>query len=81
MSKLLKDGFFCSYPWNEGIGYMFRKNTPKLVFVFTNEYDNSFNIIYHAADQISSSTPWISSSATVVIPGVMSDKIRLQGVV
>ena len=43
LSKLLKDGIFCSYPWNIGLGYAFRdKSIPKLVFVFTNEFDNQF---------------------------------------
>lgn len=47
LSKLLKDGFFCSYPWNVGLGYMFRKKSiPKLVFVFSNEFDNSFTATY-----------------------------------
>lgn len=47
VSKLLKDGLFCSYPWNIGLGYMFRKKSiPKLIFVFANEYDNSFTTDY-----------------------------------
>lgn len=46
-SKLLKDGYFFSYPWNEGVGYMFRKKpTVKLVFVFANEYDNAYTASY-----------------------------------
>lgn len=46
LSKLLKDGVFCSYPWNPGVGYMFRRKTPKLVFVFANEFDNSYTTTY-----------------------------------
>lgn len=42
VSKLLKDGCFWSWPWNYGLGYMFRgKKVPKLVIVFSNEYDNT----------------------------------------
>lgn len=63
VSKLLKNGFFCSYPWNHGVGYMFRKNTPKLVFVFANEYDNAYNVSYNYYTGFSSVTP-------VVVPGI-----------
>ena len=41
LSKLLKYQCFYGYPFHIGIGYLFRKNIPRLVFVFTNEYDNS----------------------------------------
>ena len=60
LSKLLKNGFFCSYPWNVGLGYMFRKKPiPKLVFVFSNEFDNSFTANYNYTDGYSFQTPLI----------------------
>ena len=68
VSKLLKNGFFCSYPWNHGVGYMFRKNTPKLVFVFANEYDNAYNVSYDYYTGFSSVTP-------VVVPGIKSGNV------
>lgn len=41
MAQLLGGGFFYGFPWTPAIGYAFRKpSIPKLVFVFTNEYDN-----------------------------------------
>lgn len=63
LSKLLKDGFFCSYPWNVGLGYMFRKSVPKLVFVFANEFDNSFTATYDYYKGFIFQTP-------LVIPGI-----------
>lgn len=44
VSKLLRDGFMYSYPYNGGFGaHLFRKDIPKLVFVFSNEFDNSLS--------------------------------------
>ena len=43
ISKLLDDGFFFGKPWNEGIGHLFRKDVPTLVFVFSNEFDNAMS--------------------------------------
>lgn len=64
LSKLLKNGLFCSHPWNIGLGYMFRKNNiPKLVFVFANEFDNSFTAKYNYYNGYSFQTP-------LVIPGI-----------
>lgn len=68
-SKLLKDGYFFSYPWNEGVGYMFRKKpTVKLVFVFTNEYDNAYTASYSYYGGFSFITP-------VVVPGIQKDSV------
>lgn len=68
-SKLLKDGYFFSYPWNEGVGYMFRKKpTVKLVFVFANEYDNAYTASYSYKDGFSFITP-------VVVPGIQKDSV------
>ena len=50
LSKLLRYQCFYGYPWHIGIGYLFRKNTPRLVFVFTNEYDNSMSRFYNKTD-------------------------------
>ena len=41
LSKLLGDGFFYGEPKSCSIGYVFRENARRLVFVFTNEFDNS----------------------------------------
>ena len=42
LANLLGDGFFHGWPWTPAIGYMFRnREIPKLVFVYTNEYDNN----------------------------------------
>ena len=46
VSKLLKNGYFYSHPWNNGLAYLFRKNVPRLIFVFANECDNQFNMWY-----------------------------------
>ena len=47
LSYLLYDGLFYNYPYNRGLGYLFRKKPiPKLVFVFSNEYDNESHIRY-----------------------------------
>ena len=42
LSKLLGDGFFYGEPKSCSIGYVFRENARRLVFVFTNEFDNSY---------------------------------------
>lgn len=42
LSTLLGDGFFYGFPWTSAIGYAFRGNgVPRLIFVYTNEFDNS----------------------------------------
>lgn len=42
LAELLGGGFFHGFPYTPAIGYMFRnQKIPKLVFVFTNEFDNS----------------------------------------
>ena len=42
LSHLLNDGLFYRYPYHDGIGYMFRKNVSRLIFVFSDEFDNSY---------------------------------------
>lgn len=72
-SKLLKDGYFFSYPWNEGVGYMFRKKpTVKLVFVFANEYDNAYTASYSYEDGFGFRTK-------VVIPGIQGKDVTFVG--
>ena len=69
LSKLLKNGFFCSYPWNVGLGYMFRKKPiPKLVFVFSNEFDNSFTASYDYTNGYKFQTP-------LIITGINKTKV------
>ena len=42
VSNLLGSGFFHGFPYTPAIGYAFRKkDIPKLIFVYTNEFDNS----------------------------------------
>lgn len=40
MSTLLKEAVFGQNPWHYMVGYVFRRNVPRIVFVFSNEYDN-----------------------------------------
>ena len=42
VSKLLGNGFFYDEPLSCPIGYVFRQKARRLVFVFTNEFDNSY---------------------------------------
>ena len=51
VSRLLGGGFFFGLPWNKGVGYTFRPNVPKLVFVFSNEFDNSLSRIMLIEDE------------------------------
>lgn len=51
LSNLLSENLFFSYPWNDALGYLFRKSTkekpiPKIIFVFTNEFDNQSYVDY-----------------------------------
>jgi hypothetical protein len=46
LDKLIREGYFYARPWNLGQAFMFRKNVPRLVFVFSNEFDNSFSRVY-----------------------------------
>ena len=43
LDKIIRDGYFYARPWNRGQAFMFRKNVPRLIFVFSNEFDNSFS--------------------------------------
>ena len=74
LSKLLKDGFFCSYPWNIGLGYTFRKKSiPKLVFVFSNEFDNSFTATYDYTNGYKFETP-------LIIPGLDKKNVKFYAI-
>ena len=42
LSKLLGDGIFLYEPTSCPLGYVFREKARRLVFVFTNEFDNSY---------------------------------------
>ncbi len=46
LDSLLKDGVFFDYPFNDCIGYLFRKNAKRVVFVFTDEFDNEYRRTY-----------------------------------
>lgn len=46
LDKLIRGGYFYARPWNKGQAFMFRKNVPRLIFVFSNEFDNSFSRVY-----------------------------------
>ena len=43
LHSLIEDGYFYGYPGHNGLGYVFRKDVPRLVFVFTNEFDNEWS--------------------------------------
>ena len=48
LSTILGEGIFHGFPWNTSIGYSFRgNNIPRLVFVYTNEFDNSLVRSYY----------------------------------
>lgn len=48
LATLLGDGIYRGFPWNTSIGYAFRgNNIPRLVFVYTNEFDNSLVRTYY----------------------------------
>lgn len=40
LSNFLKTNACVGYPYYEGFGFVFRKNVPRLIFVFSNEFDN-----------------------------------------
>ena len=63
LSKLLGDGFFYGEPKSCSIGYVFRENARRLVFVFTNEFDNSYWRTQTGINQ------------TVIIPYIMNKTI------
>ena len=63
VSRLLGGGFFFGLPWNKGVGYTFRPNVPKLVFVFSNEFDNSMNMTFDLENGF-------TIREGVVVPGV-----------
>lgn len=54
LTKLLGSGIFARKPYHDGIGYLFRKNVPRLIFVFTNEFDNSISTTYTNTDGVTS---------------------------
>jgi hypothetical protein len=68
VSRLLKDGIFYSQYWPMPIGYMFRKNVPKLVFVFTNEYDNQYTTKYGYYSGLDYPTPILTPSIDLYNP-------------
>ena len=51
INRMLKyDGCFYGFPYHTGVGYLFRKDVPRIVFVYTNEYDNEMKRTYSAGD-------------------------------
>lgn len=63
LANLLDTGFFHDFPYTPAIGYMFRSpEVPKIVFVFTNEFDNAVN-----------RTHTNNGENIMVIPGVMNN--------
>lgn len=69
LSVLLQSGLFYGYPYHNGIGYLFRKNVKKLVFVFSNEFDNSMTRTYDKKGS--------HERETVVLPRADSGKITM----
>ena len=68
LATLLDNGFFYGFPWTPAIGYTFRKKEiPKLVFVFTNEFDNELC-------RQDESAAWTHS--LVAVPGFENDTVQ-----
>ena len=67
LSKLLGDGLFYDEPLSCPIGYVFRENARRLVFVFTNEFDNSY---WRTLTKI---------NQTVIIPYIMNKTKTILG--
>lgn len=68
LATLLDDGFFYGFPWTPAIGYTFRKKEiPKLVFVFTNEFDNELCRQDESAN-------WTHS--LVAVPGLENETVQ-----
>jgi hypothetical protein len=63
VSRLLSYNFFYGYPYNDGLGYLFRKNTPRLLFVFTNEYDNQMTRTYSEKEGTNAHESYLIPSA------------------
>ena len=51
VNKIIGTGVFYSKPWNQALGHVFRKDVPRLVFVFSNEFDNSLSRIMLIEDE------------------------------
>jgi len=68
MSKLIRKGYFYGHPNHRGLGYLFRKKVPRLVFVFANEYDNEMDTTYSEAGGVQSKEILVSPG----IPGKTS---------
>lgn len=63
MNTLVEGGYFGYYPWTPPIGYMFRgTDVPKVIFVFTNEFDN------HQYRTYSSKTNTLGVRCVVAVP-------------
>jgi hypothetical protein len=71
LAKLLKDGLFYGFPYNPGVGYVFRKNVPRYIFIFTNEFDN-------AAVKTYSLSNGIRAEEITVFPYPIDNGVRFQ---
>ena len=69
LAQLLGGGFFYGFPWTPAIGYTFRKqDIPKLIFVFTNEYDNEIS---------RQNESFAATNSIVAVPGMKSNTVFL----
>ena len=76
LNKFLRRSAFIGYPYYNGVGYLFRKKVPRILFVFTNEFDNSSVKVYIRRAQAGS--PVVTFNiASVVIPGCTKEKVYL----
>lgn len=77
LSTLLGDGFFYGFPWTSAIGYAFRGNgIPRLIFVYTNEFDNSLVRERNSKTKLTNIMmyPSFSGGNVNLVPIVNSDK-------
>ena len=83
LSYLLDDGLFYNYPYNRGLGYLFRKKPiPKLVFVFSNEYDNESHIRYSDTGYVLDWTGWhqywnLTAKEVVTVPTLQDSLMNI----
>jgi len=67
LAKLFRDGFFQGFPYSAPVGYMFRGSKyPKLVLVYSNEFDNE---LYRASTS--------KVEAQIAVPGIDNNQVTI----
>lgn len=81
LSMLLSEQAFTGYPYHDGLGYVFRKGVPRLVFLFTNEYDNYLKTMFTGSNGVYQKNGLVvlgldTKTRTVKFLGLDSDKVK-----